>query len=277
MSHKENEREQVIASYQSSEEAARYAKSIPTSQNAFYDATQLMLKVAEVGAGDHVLDLAAGTGDQSLLAARKVGPTGFVLATDISAEMLQVAAHMAEQEGFTTLTTQVMNAEHLELADSSFDAIICRFGLMMVDLKKALPESLRVLKPQRKLAGLVWSTLERHPIFSIIITTAARYNAAPVLSPDPFSLGEPSVFEQALKKGGFHDVHVQSVSLPMHLTAWDDIFKSLPGFMLTSIEKRLSQQDQQHWREDVREALSPFEGPEGLILSAEVLLGVGTK
>jgi ubiquinone/menaquinone biosynthesis C-methylase UbiE len=277
MSHEEKEREQAVASFQSSEEVARYAKLVTKQSNAFDNATQLMLEAAGVRPGDHVLDLAAGTGDQSLSAARKVGATGTVLATDISAEMLKLAARTAEQEGVTTITTRVMNAEQLELADESFDAVICRLGLMMVDLQKTLPESLRVLKPQRKLAGLVWSTLESHALFSILMTTAARYDAAPTLLPNPFSLGKPGVFEQALKEAGFHDVSVQAVSIQIPLASRDEIFQLIPNVLLTSITERFSQQDQQRWREEVRQALSQFEGPEGLTLPAEMLLGEGMK
>src|SRR5258708_12288433 len=91
-----------------------------------------MLESAGLGPGDHVLDIAAGTGDQSLLAARRVGPGGSILATDISADMLGIAARVAQQEGLTTLTTRVMDAQQLDLEDNAFDAVICRLGLMLI-------------------------------------------------------------------------------------------------------------------------------------------------
>ena len=55
-------------------------------------ATEMMLDLAEIRLGSRVLDLAAGTGDQTVLVAQRVGPTGYVLATDISASMLKLAA-----------------------------------------------------------------------------------------------------------------------------------------------------------------------------------------
>ena len=63
------------------------------------DATTRMLDMAHVRAGSRVLDVAAGAGDQTLAAAERVGPTGYVLATDISPEILRFAAANAERAG----------------------------------------------------------------------------------------------------------------------------------------------------------------------------------
>jgi ubiquinone/menaquinone biosynthesis C-methylase UbiE len=94
-------------------------------------ATEMMLDVAAVQPGSRVLDVAAGTGEQTLMAARRVGPTGYVLATDHSSSMLNVAGEAARKEGLTNLETRVMNAENLELDVDSFDAVICRQALML--------------------------------------------------------------------------------------------------------------------------------------------------
>jgi ubiquinone/menaquinone biosynthesis C-methylase UbiE len=277
MSNEEKERGPLTASWQSKDAAVSYAQQMKRHQNSSTEeATRLMLEAAAVREGSHILDIAAGTGAQSLLAAQQVGPTGTVLATDISAEMLKVAAHLAEQEGFTTITTRVMNAEQLDLADETFDAVICRLGLMLIShQQKALREILRVLKPERKLAALVWSTPDRHPGFSIPLALAAKYGATTTLSPDPFSLGGSGVFEQALSSAGFHNVSVQTVSIQLHFPSWEAV---LPlNATMPNVIKQLNQQDQLRWQEEVKQAMSQFEGPEGLIIPAELLLGEGTK
>ena len=275
MSHEEKERGQQDVSFLSPEVAAGYAQQMKGSRNLFGGVTQRMLEAAALREGAHILDIAAGTGEQSLLAARNVGPTGSVLATDISAEMLKVAVQVAEQEGFTNITTRVMNAEQLDLADETFDAAICRMGLMIVDQQKALREILRVLKPGRKLAALVWSTPDRHPAFSIPLALAAKYIAEPAPISNVFSLGGSGVFEQALRDASFHDVSVQAVSIQFHFPSWEALLQINP--MLPNVMKRLNQQDQERWREEVKQASSQFEGPEGLLVPAELLLGVGTK
>ncbi len=275
----ETKQEQRMFSWQSSEEAARWAQQAKWRQDLFGEATRLMLEAAELGPGGHVLDVAAGSGDQSLLAARRVGPTGTVLATDISAEMLKEAARLAELDGFNTITTRVMNAEQLDLADESFDAVICRLGLMLVThQQQALREILRVLKTGRKLAALVWSTPERHPLLSVPLAIVTKYATVPDLKPNPFSLAGPGVFEQALKEADFREVSVQAVSIQFRFASMDAYFQQMANNpVTTNAMKQLNQQDQQRLQEEIRQALSQFEGPEGLVFPAELLLGAGRR
>src|SRR6516164_4279392 len=100
-----------------STEAERWQQDVERRRHDFANATRRMLEAAELKPGDHVLDVAAGTGDQSLLVARIVGPSGSILATDLSADMLAIAARVFQQEGLTTITTRVMDAQQLALED----------------------------------------------------------------------------------------------------------------------------------------------------------------
>jgi len=103
---------------------------------------------SRAGAGMRVLDVAAGTGDQSILAAQRIGTSGSLLATDISASMLDVAAQAARDAGLSNVETHVSDASALDLPRDTFDAAICRFGLMFVpDLHQALVRVHHALKP----------------------------------------------------------------------------------------------------------------------------------
>ena len=82
-------------------------------------ATEMMLDVASIQSGCRVLDVAAGTGESTLMAARRIGLTGSVLAADNSPSMLKVAAEAARKEGLTNVGTRVMNAENLALEPDS--------------------------------------------------------------------------------------------------------------------------------------------------------------
>ena len=271
------EHEEQPFSWQSSEQAAQWAQQSQLREGLFGEATRLMLQAAELKPGDHVLDIAAGTGDQSLYAARQVGPTGTVLATDISAEMLKEAAHLAQQEGFTNVTTRVMNAEQLDLPDQAFDAVICRLGLMLVKHQhQALLEIHRVLKPTRKLAALVWSTPDRHPLLSIPITIVAKYVPLPANTPNLFSLAGSPVFEQALSDAGFRDVTIRAIPIQFHFDSME-AFLQPPGNIITNAMAQLNQSDGQRLLEEVKQALRQFEGPQGLVVPSELLLGVGTR
>src|SRR4051812_8129883 len=131
-------------------------------------ATEQLLDLAGVGPGSRVLDVAAGPGGQTFQAARRAGPSGSVLATDISAAMLEAVAKGARDVGLTNVETRVMDAERLDLGDESFDVVICRDGLMLFpDPSKALAELCRVTRRGGKVAALVFSEEKRNPYFGI--------------------------------------------------------------------------------------------------------------
>src|SRR5256885_9693867 len=106
MSEEDQEHLSQHSLWSSSEVAERWQQDIERRRVDFAEATQRMLEAARLKPGDHVLDIAAGTGGQSLFAARIVGPGGSILATDISAEMLGIAARVCHQEWLTTITTR---------------------------------------------------------------------------------------------------------------------------------------------------------------------------
>jgi ubiquinone/menaquinone biosynthesis C-methylase UbiE len=263
--------------------AKHWQQEAEQRQQSMEEVTRHMLLSAQLKPGDRVLDIAAGTGDQSILAARMVGPTGWVLATDISAEMLQVAASLAQQEKLTTISTQVMDAEQLDLDDETFDAAICRNGLMLVPrLEVALSEIHRVLKPGSKLAALVWSAPERNPLHALPLALIAKYTGTGSAcsnasnAPGPFSLADKRRFEQALADAGFRDVAIQAIPLQLHFASVEAFLESR-RLLVASLIERLRKPDQQRLVEEVRQVLSQFEGPQGLVTSAETLLGVGTR
>ena len=239
--------------------------------------THRLIEEAGIRKGFQVLDLAAGTGEQSIPAARAVGSTGTVLATDASSDMLKRAALFAEREGLTNITTRVMNAEQLPLADQTFDAVISRFGLDYINYQKALEEGLRVLRPGRRMAAMIWSIPERHPIISVPITIIQKY--IPDLS-FPHEISNPGVFEQAFKQAGFSQVSVQPIPIHLQFPSLDtyvEIFLSPPAHM-SVILAQLSQEDRQRAIEEIRQALQSFQRPDGtLVFPSEALLGGGTR
>jgi ubiquinone/menaquinone biosynthesis C-methylase UbiE len=130
------------------EVAARWHRWTPLMREQFAPATALMLDLAHFELGDNVLDVAAGDGYQSIAAAQRVGSRGSVLAVDLAVEPLKYAAAAAKQAGLKQFETRVMDAENLDLPDTSFDAVLCQFGLMFFpDPDRGLKEMLRVLKP----------------------------------------------------------------------------------------------------------------------------------
>jgi len=259
--------------------AEHWQQDVERRRQDFAEATQRMLEAADLGPGDHVLDIAAGTGDQSLLAARRVGPSGSILATDSSAEMLDIAARVVQQEGLTTITTRVMDAEQLDLQDNAFDAVICRLALMLIpNLQPALREIRRVLKPGGKLAALVWSAPENNPLFALPLAIVSTYvRGASSHRPHPLALSDPRVFERELTEAGFNEVRTRALPFQSHYASLDAFLQSTASRLTAGVIGQLSPQEQQQLLGEVRQALSQFEGSHGLVAPAELLLGVGSK
>ena len=148
-------------------------------------ANEMMLDLANLRAGSRVLDVAAGTGDQTILAARRVGPTGYVLATDLSASMLNVAAEASRNVGLTNIDTRVIDAENIDLDADSFDAVICRMGLMLFSNPvKALTGMHRVVKPAGKVVALVWSDQEKNRAVGFLLRHCGGLEAISLRRPD---------------------------------------------------------------------------------------------
>ena len=117
--------------------------------------------VANVRAGDQVLDIAGGTGDLALAFAKKVGATGGVVHTDINEAMLRTGRDRLLDAG-VALPTLVCDAEKLPFAGDHFDLVSVAFGLRnMTHKDAALAEMNRVLKPGGKLLVLEFSKVAK--------------------------------------------------------------------------------------------------------------------
>jgi ubiquinone/menaquinone biosynthesis C-methylase UbiE len=252
-------------------------------QQVYGTATEVMLGLASIQPGSRVLDVAAGTGDQTLMAARRVEPTGNVLATDDSASMLKVAAEAARNEGLTNVETRIMNAENLALAADSFDAVICRNALMLFpNPAKALAEMRRVVKPGSKVAVMVFSAAERNPHHGIPFAIIRRLGNIPPPAPgEPwmYALGEPGVLEDVYSRAGFLNVSVHAVPiqrrLPSAVAAVENMRKGAGD--TRELMNRLNETDRERAWAEVAEQFKRFEGPNGFEISGEVLVGVGMK
>ena len=127
-------------------------------------ATAAMLSMAGVKPGSHVLDVAAGAGDQTLDIAQRVGHRGFVLATDLSPDILQFAKRQTAAAGYQNVGILTSDGESLQIEETRFDAVVCRLGLMLFhDPLQGLREMKRVLKPDGGVCTMVFSAPEKNP------------------------------------------------------------------------------------------------------------------
>ena len=253
----------------------------PTLQRWLRAATEVMLDMAGVKKGSRVLDVAAGAGDQTLDAARRVGPEGFVLATDISPKILEFAAENARSMGFRNVETRVVDGENLD-TDGNFDAVISRVGLIYFpDQQKALQGMKRALKPGGRIGAIVYSTADRNEFFSIPVSIIRRRaNLPPPLpgQPGPFSLGGPGVLRDALKLAGFRDIAEQRLPAPLKMASAAECLrfeKESFGALHTMLAGLDDSGKAAAW-DEIESALRRFESADGFEGPCELLVVAGT-
>lgn len=247
-------------------------------------ATAAMLDAAHITANRRVIDIAAGAGDQTLEIARRIGPDGFVLATDISEKILQFAKDKARDAGLTQVETRVSDAEDLKVEDAGFDAAVSRLGLMFCpEPWRALREIHRTLKPGAHAAALVFSEPQHNPCIGILMATALKHAGLPPR--DPFqpgsllSLGTPGLLDELFRQAGFTDVATTRIQAPFRLPSAQDYleFVRTSASPIMQILARLDPQAQDAAWAEMQDRLHAFQTPAGWEGPNELLLVSGAK
>ena len=240
------------------------------------EATELMLDLAQVD-GARVLDIAAGSGGQTIAAARRAGA---VLATDISAGILEFAAAEARAAGLGNVATRVMDGEGLDVDEASFDAAVSRLGLMYLpDKGGALAEARRALRPGGRYAAIVFAEPDRNGFFSIPIGIIRRRAGLPAPAP-----GLPGPFSSAnlndqLAAAGFREIEVRRLPAPLLMDSAAEctrLERESFGALHQMLAGLAKPEQEEAWAE-IEAALREFEGPDGFVGPCELLVGAGTN
>ena len=171
------------------------------------EATETVVREAQVASGMHVLDLASGSGEPALSLARAVGPQGRVVATDLVPEMLAAAREHAR--GLSNMEFHVADAERLPFGDAEFDRVTCRFGLMFFpEVQRALAGVRRVLKPGGRVCFAVFASLEENPGFAVTMGPFLKRAKLPPPHPDApnvFRFADPAKLQRTLAEAGLKE------------------------------------------------------------------------
>jgi ubiquinone/menaquinone biosynthesis C-methylase UbiE len=275
--------DQADGTYGSSEAAAGWQRSGVARALLLAPLTERMLDLAGVGVGHRVLDVAAGTGEQTLAAARRVGPTGAVLATDIAARMLALAAEAAAQAGLRNVEIRVRDARDLDLEPESFDAAISRLALMLVpERMRAMAGIHRVLKTGKKFAALVLATADQCPFVALPMRIAGRCAGAPRApfgDPGLFALGDPAMLAAAYRDIGFRQVTVEVARVerryPSLAAAMQNVQDALPE--VRQLLMHATEAERAAAWVEIEDALRQFDGVDEFVVPHTYLIGVGTK
>jgi ubiquinone/menaquinone biosynthesis C-methylase UbiE len=263
--------------------APGWAKWESVVAGGLIDVTDAMLDMAGVEAGSLVIDVACGAGSQTIRAAKRVGPGGRVVASDISSTMLEHVRSNAEREGLDNIETLASAAEDLALPPNKFDAAICRVGLMLFPSPgQALDRIRDALKPGARFAALVFTTPANNRFMAEPMQILLRHAGKPPPAPGQpgiFALGASGVLEKLFVNRAFDDVRTATVRAPFRLASTADALQMMQQAfgVYRAVISELDQAAQaQAWKE-VGECISQFETETGFETELEFVIGSGAK
>ena len=232
-------------------------------------ATDVLIDMAGIQPGMRVLDLACGAGSQSIQVAKRVGSDGRVVASDISATMLEHVRRNVLRAGLQNIETLECAADDLDERQALFDASISRLGLMLFPSPQtALKAVRRVLRSSARFAALVFTTPARNPFMaepmSILLRHAGKSPPA-AGKPGIFALGSHGVLEELMKDCGLVDVKSTTVQAPLRLASASDALEMLQqaaGAYRAVVAELGEVERSKAWRE-VHDSLKRFEAGGG--------------
>jgi SAM-dependent methyltransferase len=180
--------------------------------------------------GERVLELAAGLGETGMLAAELVAPMGGVIISDQAEAMLGGARERAVAQGLSNVEFRVLNAEWIDLPVASIDAVLCRWGYMlMADPLAALTDTRRVLRPGGRIALAVWDSVEHNPWARLpaqMLSERGLNTPSSPGTPGPFALGDGDRVVELLEQAGFAEIRLQTLELHRRHTSFEELWDS---------------------------------------------------
>lgn len=265
--------------------AEGWSGSTPVIHAWLRQATAAMLCEARLQRGARVLDLAAGAGDQTKDIALAVGPTGEVLATDISPKILDFARRRIEAAGLPNVRFAVADAEQPVHARTPFDAVMCRLGLMFcMNPAAALAAAFNALRPRGRFVALVFGDPANNPCITTMMKVARKHrgltgSVSPYADGGLFSLAAPGRLSSLLTAAGYAEVAVKPLAAPFELpdAAAYVAFVRSSGSPIMEILAPLDATARELAWQEMEQALEEFRGDRGWIGPNELLLGSATR
>jgi ubiquinone/menaquinone biosynthesis C-methylase UbiE len=196
--------------------------------------------------GEHVLDIACGTGIVARNVSPHVGSQGTVIGLDVNPDMIDMARKAAERVDLA-IEWHTGPAEELPFPDESFDLVLCQFGLMFfTDRHVALKEMHRVLRKHGRAVLSVWQGLDRHPFYQTLHNVSLRHFGKSSVE-TVFSLGNSDELHKLTTDSGFRQVEIEPMSITAHFPepeeflAWEIDINPTEAPALRNLDKEAQQ------------------------------------
>ena len=233
---------------------------------------EALVEGADLKPGQTVLELASGTGDVGFAAADRVGSEGRLISTDFSQSMVDAARGESERLGLGQVEHRRLDAEQMDLEDSSVDRVICRFGYMlMADPAAALAETKRVLRDDGRLAFAVWATPDRNMWAAIPGMTMVELGHLPPPEPGApgiFAMGEQERVRELVTGAGFTDPQIEEVAVHWGYRTPEEHWEKTMALAgpISEVVEALPPEDKQKVEETVRSRVEGLlaQHPDGL-------------
>jgi enediyne biosynthesis protein CalE5 len=196
-----------------------------TIESATEEVSKRLVELAEIKPGFKVLDIATGIGEPALTAAKQVGKTGEILAIDISPQMLSFAKQRAISLGLQDVVEfKEGDAETIDLPSSTFDAALCRWGLMFLPNPKAgLSNIYGSLVKGGHFAVAVWASPDKVPFISVPMNIVLKEtNSQPQGTLGPFSMSDQNKLKKFYEESGFMHPVIERINVVSDFVSTDD-------------------------------------------------------
>ena len=219
--------------------------------------------------GQRVLELAAGPGDTGFMAAELVAPGGTLICSDGAEAMLEVARQRAAAQGVSNVEFRLLDLEWIDLPTADVDAVLCRWGIMLVvDPEAAAHEIRRVLKPGGRAALAVWDEPARNPWTTVAADALIELGLAEPPDPDEpgmFTLAGDGVLRELLESAGLLDVKVRAITLERRADGVDQYLAETLAMSsrFRSVYRELDLDTQLEVRRRIARDVRPFAAADG--------------
>jgi len=246
-------------------------------QRQLWPAQKRLLEKADLQKGEKVLDISCGTGLVTFPVADASGPAGEVTGIDLSEGMIEKAASLAEEKGISNISFKHMDAEELDLSDSSFDIAINSLGLMYYpDPDKAIREMYRVVQPEGRAVALVWGRREACGWSGIfpIVDRRVESDVCPLF----FQLGTGETLHKTFEAAGFKNVKSDRFDITLHYESDEEaIIGAFLGGAVALAYRKFDKQTKDEVHKEYLHSIKQYQNGTAYKIPGEFVIVTGYK